>query len=292
MKMFSLAFLLLSSGVVLLLSGCDILYPPIKVQFADTTLTAPNGSFVLYGTVSQTPLDSATLVRLRSEGYTGGTDKAPVVGAEVTATNGDTKLTTTTDRLGRYVLVTKNSGTYSLIAKHYTTVMNTPLSFDVKANMQKDITVSPAKEFVFPLTVGNKWVYDYNGFSSSTNRVWEIIRQEQISAGTQYIVQLGKYEDISNPQTYSVIGTFAIISTSRYVIIPDNFILNTPPDSLAHLLVKQTSDSLKFEENSGTSSRNRVYVNKVGLVNYYADGGSPASGRWSVSLKLRSYSLK
>lgn len=214
MKTFFLAFLLSLGigGSMFLLSGCDLLFPPIKVQFADTTVTAPNGSIILYGTVWQTPLDSATLARLRSEGYTGGTDKASVVGAEVIASMGDTKLTTTTDRLGRYVFVLKNSGTYSLITKHYATIPNEPLSFDIKASTQKDITLRPAREFSFPLAIGNKWVYDYRGTGVGTTS-WEVIRQEPVNEGVKFFVQITS-QGIYNSQPYYSLDTFNIVKSN------------------------------------------------------------------------------
>lgn len=56
--------------------------------------------------------------------------------------------------------------------------------------------------------------------------------------------------------------------------------------------MNDSNDTLKITHGGGTSITNIHYVNKIGQVYYYADGGSPASGRWSVSLKLRSYILK
>lgn len=148
---------------------------------------------------------------------------------------------------------------------------------------------NPQKEFVFPLAVGNKWVYDYKGTGIGTT-IWEVTEQKSISNG-KYFTIMEKGEGIYNAQPYLYTDTFNITQTSQYVIISGTaFGVSAPPDTIVRFS-KDTRDSVKFEQWS-TSSRVRCYVNNVGLSFLYADGGSPASGRWSVSLKLRSYTLK
>lgn len=144
---------------------------------------------------------------------------------------------------------------------------------------------NPKKEFVFPLTIGNKWVYDYRGTGIGTT-TWEVIEQKNNTDGKYYSIQQ-KGEGIYNSQPYFYTDTFAVIQTSRYTIIS----AFGSSDTITRF-TDNTVDTVKIQNGSDLSGSKRFYTNNTGLVYYAANGGSPASGRWSVSLKLRSYALK
>ncbi|MCU0428076.1 MAG: carboxypeptidase-like regulatory domain-containing protein [Candidatus Kapabacteria bacterium] len=268
-------------------SGCDILFPPVKVQLGDTTITAPNGSAILYGTVWQTPLDAATLARLRSEGYSGPADKAPLSNAEVIITSANITLRTFSDRLGRYSVVLATVGTYSLSARHYATLTGIPVTINVRTSQVKDISLRPAKEFVFPLALGNKWVFDYEGTGSGIT-TWEIIKEEKNMSESKYSV-LKIFNGVYNSQNYFSRDTFNIMKTSSKIIFNESSSPTTIPRFMPNGL---NNDTLTIREGGGTSITMIQYVNNIGRTYYYADGGSPGSGRWSVSFTLRSYTLK
>lgn len=288
MKTSFLAFvLLLNITIVLLCSGCDLLFPPIKVQFADTTITAPNGSVILYGLVLQSPLDSSTLARLRREGYTGGTDKAPVVGADVTIFTKDTSYRIRTDYLGRYAIVL-NKGTYSFAVQHYTTFDSDTSTVNMNNNTQKDIILRPAREFVFPLVVGNKWEYDYRSNLRTGTETWEITSRDMLTNGYQYTVKrtgAGLQGTPPDDKQYSY-TTFFTIEAPGVVIIPDNYVIPGLPDTIFPF-IKSTSDTLIYSSMNSGLGRKKTYVNRIGLIEY-----SYVDRRDGISLSLRKYTLQ
>ena len=149
---------------------------------------------------------------------------------------------------------------------------------------------SPKKEFVFPLNVGNKWIYDYSLRYRNGTETWEITQKETTSEGVKFRVNIyGEgVEYFPQNKSYSYTKDTILFFSDKHYIIPLLVIIPNNSDTIQRYSNK-TIDTLKLEAEQSSSSliHKRYYVHNIGLV-YYEYSGSRIGG----SLKLRSYTLK
>lgn len=149
---------------------------------------------------------------------------------------------------------------------------------------------SPKKEFVFPLSVGNKWIYDYSLRYRTGTETWEITQKETNSEGTKFRLHIfGEgIEEFPQNKAYTYTQDTTLFFSNKYYIVPLLVVIPNDADTLQRYSDKSI-DTLKLEAGASSSSliHKRYYVHNVGLV-YYEYSGSRLGG----SLKLRSYSLK
>lgn len=153
----------------------------------------------------------------------------------------------------------------------------------------------PQKEFIIPLAVGNKWVYDYTYSArlASGTEIWEVTKQELISEGTKYTLRITGEGTETFPQNkpYTYQFEMMVLSTRQSYIFQYSIALSDKPDTISRF-ASDIKDTVTFTNNGGTDISSRSYVNKIGHVYFYNYSGSPGSGRSSIKRTLHTYTLK